>query len=634
MNEHKLLPRVSLATLILLSFPGALASSVTVDAQLDVHGTATFTGEANLTGTLRGALLDSTFGGGGGSLHAKVADGAYQLWDFAYVQYVQQDDHPMGGANWQVDLQPTVAEDGTLNGRIDTGPVEQVHSIRVRPLQSQGVGLAPRGELQIERYVGDPRQYYGAMFTPQTLLRRDVLPPEGAPLSITDADIQGQGETFFFIYGANVTIEGEDGSRTVQTGERPDDAARVGHPDAMTQATLIHRFVLVIDVQDAMWRITSPYTDGWQLLFTKLAGEWRGDLALTQSQGEGHVNGTSLPEYQHLFQVIGEVKVESRLDLSPSKWHVVGEATFVGVDGLTVAGERPRSMGAELAAAAGIGFLALVSLYFTKYGQWLLAWVVGRNETTLTKSKTRVSMLRLICERPGVSTGELARRVGITRQGARLQVMRLQAFHAIDSYRRGRVEHHVPNSNTYRYLPGSVVRRNGDEHERIDTRPLFAALGQPTRRAIFRQLAAATGPLDYNRAAREWDPRSGPVPSRRLFNHHAKCLVEVGLLDAKRRGRVIEYAVAVNLEAVFPLQAAKFLDAHRALQAAYRAIEGGSAAMDEALGTLRSEGFSRNRALQAIDELHAFGFIDRRGDSLQLNRRGVFAHVAPRHGNA
>ncbi|HLT97538.1 MAG TPA: metalloregulator ArsR/SmtB family transcription factor [Acidimicrobiia bacterium] len=68
-----------------------------------------------------------------------------------------------------------------------------------------------------------------------------------------------------------------------------------------------------------------------------------------------------------------------------------------------------------------------------------------------------------------------------------------------------------------------------------DPQPLFAALADPTRRALFERLSTE-GPASASRLAREM-----PV-SRQAIAKHLAALDEAGLVERRTAGREVQYS--------------------------------------------------------------------------------------------
>jgi ArsR family transcriptional regulator len=71
----------------------------------------------------------------------------------------------------------------------------------------------------------------------------------------------------------------------------------------------------------------------------------------------------------------------------------------------------------------------------------------------------------------------------------------------------------------------------------VEAASLFAALADPTRLGIVRQLAAEGPTCVCNLSI-------GPPTAPNLLSYHLKVLREAGLVTARRRGRWIDYSLS------------------------------------------------------------------------------------------
>lgn len=342
-----------------------------------------------------------------------------------------------------------VLSEETLTGHLRLHRAGPNSTYRILPLQSDGtvhVGLEGRREFSLM-----PRGHWSGYGREANFrIENRTLEPSGAAGAFTLRDVgevRTMGTSFVLLYGGTFTLRDRAGStRQVETGERPNMTMTLTDPSGAWGTRWYDRIVIAVEgsLVDARFGAAEP--GRVRIALKTLVGTFDGDFEFDGVAGNTSVNGVDLPPRQSLFQAIGSWSARADYDTaSAARWRVQGEATFVGVDGFPVAGNRTAHLPAAVASAAAA--LTLLALLFALLRA--LPAVLGLFYSRLTPERllahpVRSVIVQVVDEQPGVILRDLVavtgRSYGVVRHHARV----LRSAGRVKILARGKAVHLYP----------------------------------------------------------------------------------------------------------------------------------------------------------------------------------------------
>jgi DNA-binding transcriptional ArsR family regulator len=592
------------------------AAATRLDARFHVEGDAVFHGQSNAQIQWTGSIQDARLG------HRPQGSfwfhGTARLLNYTFADSQQAASSPTGYGRNVVLLSQTANDLHLVEGSLTIVAGTNNSSLRLIPAADLAVPISSSFSLTPAR---DPHNQLATSDDAQPI--RDSGPYFPRPGGI----LKGQA-----LHLANLSFDG----RLVATGviiatptatidtrwtTQGPDVPGIGWNHVRTTR------VLVLDGSIRSASDLDP-TD-WSSAVESLSGDFQGDLVLQNSEGQGTMNGTALPQGIHLFQVAGNLQIQASDDLHHSEWQITGKPTFVAVNAVAVNGIRP-GWGLELAATAGAaGLGALFFAFFTRIGRSLTGLVGGYNRAQPLGNPTRIQVLRTIAEEPGITATELQSRVGTSRTAIGFHLRILERASLIDVNAQGKSLHYQLNSGQYRFMQETLPNEN-QQQEFVKVRNVLAALRDPTRNFIFTELTR-TGPTSYQELAGSWAKRGIPTyPSQSLFSHHARILEESGAIRGTKTGRATAWEVAVDVAKIFRTQSEAFLKHDHRKDLLDLATEMAPAKLETLIReAARRHHQSPPKIKAVLQDLYVFGFLNRTPEGYVPNRNGIFTHLTP-----
>jgi DNA-binding transcriptional ArsR family regulator len=238
-----------------------------------------------------------------------------------------------------------------------------------------------------------------------------------------------------------------------------------------------------------------------------------GDGTLFQAIGRFDVRG-SFPGTSH--PSLGGAPDEGR----EGGWRMEGEASFVALDGQTVAGARPAPSTSSMAAVGAAAGLAVLAALVYAFGSRILGGLVGlftrKTPKELLRHVRRAEIVAFVKANPGLSINRIGRKLGMHRTTVDFHVRRLEAA---DLLERRRVPFHEgvfrAGVEALDATPSTTMRR---KHA--------VAVVEAVRRRpglIQKELLEAVG------------------LSRKVFRDLEPALLREGLLRRRADGRAVRY---------------------------------------------------------------------------------------------
>lgn len=535
----------------------AEAQSFVIEAELAVSGATRYEGTIEGEAILSGAIYDAD--------EESKGLGVELTFDVAHVRVVNSP-YAISGANpdrpdlWRIGLplpSETLVDDDKARGSLKLIAsmanatyrfLPQAYDERLRlPLEGQlDVKITPQTEWH--------PKIRGAAFAVDS---RPLVPygPAGSfEPSRANQSLEFMGSTYALLFGGTFIWENPNGeTRTIVTGERLNSSMSAEDVTGTVGTWKYDRVVLLIEGEEVRTRLTSG--DAGSLLFAleSVQGEFTGDLAFSAVAGSMRVDGRDLPAERTLLQTIGAFQVQADYrDEGSSSWNLAGTATFVGVDGLPVAGNRHQGEWAAAAGVAGLSLLALMAAYLTHAGREFLTFISGRNVAKPLESAARLQFLREIAHQPGLTLKDLAARTGLTKWGALHHMAILKRARFVDEVRNGNVSTFMLNSHSYKfYVPALASRGAGGNPEKVFVAGALAELNHPNRRMIFEALQR-TAPAHYAQLVDAWKQMgiAPPYPTPRDLTYHASKMEEAGLVWRRRDGPNVVWGLNLDVDAL------------------------------------------------------------------------------------
>lgn len=492
-----------------------VASALDVEAELAVAGNTYFRGDVDARFTSAGIYYHSTVEQGEPTLVLHAKDVLVRLVDFPLVVTRTSHSHPIPGETLSEALPPEELHRETVSGTIRLLDIEEDARHYVLPSRGADLHHAIHGHVEVHIKPPDvwgPSVYSFEQPRPETGHERVEYAPDGwiGGMNLNRWDIHAEDAAMAFLHGATVEIVGT-GTQTFWTGTEVEHRAR--DPDGLHEVTIVHRLVLLVEGELS----ANVAGTGWRSALRSVDGDWRGDFEFSKVAAKSVIRDENLSEEMVLLQVIGDVAVHTTYSQPLASWSLSGPATFVGIDGATVAGSRGPS--SAVVAAMGLGFLALAWMAASHLGRDVLTVITGRNIATPMGNQKRLEIMRAITMAPGLDQTELRRRLGFSEAAVRHHLRVLVSCGRISS-------HEVAGRDVYA-LPG------------IPLHPASHLERHAARDAILRVLREREA--TYAEMSKTWQTRGEEVLKPDAVSYHGRLLEQAGLVYRRREGRRVKW---------------------------------------------------------------------------------------------
>jgi len=502
--RHPFLP----ALLLVLVATGATGSdaSSSFRADVEVQGLAEFSGDLSIEATPN--TLEHGAGVSGLSLHG--SKGRFELWNVPQAVVASNDPSPLGRWEASGPVQPQRIDAGEWIGQVSLGPVPENGFLTLSAPPGPSTSLHGTGWL---RQLGPEAMVIGDSTDIEMLaLDRfgDDWRPVGRAFQVSDGrPWSSPSMDLALFYGPEVVL----GERMFRTGETWNDTASARDPLEWSHGGIRDRHVLLLWIEEGVTTIAADQVRNWTMHTRSVTGRLDGDLALSGVRGQVTWNTTDRSTAGEHLQVKGVFDVAVDAEPEPPRWEVAGEARFVGVDGVTVAGSRHQPS-EPLVIVGGAGILVVIWLFLSRTGQGLLFLITGLGKDAALAHRGRSGIMQAIEERPGITILELQDASGLSRASVVFHLAVLRRASLVETHQEGKRTHVMPNHGSYAY------RVQGEEGP-IDARAVVSLFHHPTRRTIF-TILSSMGKMTEGDLLSRWP--SQPVPSRSTLRHHLQAM--------------------------------------------------------------------------------------------------------------
>lgn len=457
------------------------------------------------------------------------------------------------------------------------------------------------------------------------------------------AALQAEGMDTTLVYGGTVVLS----DATVQEHATGDHTRNGATLPAQTKSEVHDRIVLLVRGGSQKLVASGPEPTSWRVAARSAAIDWQGDLEMSDLAGTLAGAGP-VPQQILYLQLKGAFQGQglfSGEDADAGVWRIEGEATFVGVDGATVAGDRDAAWPWAVAAGAGI----VGALAFTSWGKQVLATVGLRvaSEKEALRHPVRRAIVQHLVAHQVASRNDLAQVTGTSVSTVRFHLRMLERVEAVQPVRNadrtrmyalnhGSLRFPVPQVQGEAAPPGGprsgpagddpgratgagigAMRAHGAGSDAAHADVLLAMLRKPHMRRIHDTLRHH-GPMGASDILRTWRRLGTPdadLPDRTTVSRHANRLADLGILKRMQRGQHVLWCVAASPEAARSHARDAFLR-QTGLHDIVAHLANGHTDLESLASALRADGASSRRLRrlpQDLRRLQQYGLVQATG---------------------
>ncbi|HUR61667.1 MAG TPA: hypothetical protein VM286_04815 [Candidatus Thermoplasmatota archaeon] len=520
------------ACCILAFLPAAIAKppdTTHVSGDIVSSGTLALNGRYQGLANLAGIAFESFWHSGNITANFSVTGAHIQILSDPLAKARTSRESPVGqGAAYAPEPPEQKNEDFAFTGTVEIRNEQIISAVRfLPPTEHQAIRLQldETGKQSIE--IPDHRYEFTLQGTNEA--PRHYAPYEQAGRwNHEQADTRSYtGEFAILAYGSSVALGGD---RVIHTGIYPHQGTEFSDPLGYSTTGYYDRIAVLITAPSTAIHLQQDRGGLWNPLLESLEGHYDGDIAFADV-GSTSVDARFVNKELGLVQTIGDFKFQGRYGAPSSQWKLDGEASYLGIDGVAVFGTREWLP--ALGALAGFSLLAWLVASSSSVAKGIRFFLLRNSRAQPLEHPTRVQLLKLIREVPGIGAPQLMQTVGLRRSSLNFHAQILADADLIKVYSHGHRQHFEP---AYPLGASDRIVQNA-----------LADSRHPIRKSIIEILGQAATPMDADSIRKALGLHGSPVPKTSLFSYHMRRMEADGVLLRSRTGRTTLWALHPRL---------------------------------------------------------------------------------------